>query len=98
MTEPTKEQIKVFWEWCGLNEQPSGSWYTDSGEYVYMQIMPIDLNNLFQYAVPKVIEKSMSQGVSELLAYQTLFALWLQKGYDALALFWAIYAVLPNED
>ncbi len=100
MKEPTKAQIKVVWEWCGLNEQPSGSWYTDSGEYVYMQIIPIDLGNLFKYAVPKVIDIIMAeQKCSSDVAYAILFKKWLQEleldiPQYSKTLFWALYSLI----
>ena len=53
---------------------------------------PIDLNNLFKYAVPKYISILMGS-VSEQTAYEMLFYKWLQLGHDALALFWALKEV-----
>ena len=100
--KPTEEQIKEFWEWCGLNEQPSGSWYTESGEYVYMQIIPIDLNNLFKYAEFKaVLDSSLKLKIDIDAARRLLFEHWLdnmEKGIigvyvdRATALFWAIWS------
>ena len=56
MTEPTKEQIKELWEWCGF--AISGERYYLPGITVtYLIGQPrIDLNNLFKWAVPKLIE------------------------------------------
>ena len=58
---PTDEQVKEFWEWCGwyIKASPTGTpyWYHPllgkdrwSGQFP----IPIDLNNLFKYAVPKL--------------------------------------------
>ncbi len=61
MSLPTEEQIKEFWEWCGLKAfkkrytteynhliEKEGFFDSDGNEVV------LDLNNLFKYAVPKV--------------------------------------------
>ncbi len=45
--KPTDEQIREFWEWCGVT--PS---YQDIRDYI-PTFPPLDLNSLFQYAVPK---------------------------------------------
>ncbi len=57
--EPTAEQIKVFWEWVELEH----NWVNYKGcsrcpAHTYIQVCtpPIDLNNLFKYAAPKVFE------------------------------------------
>ena len=64
MREPTEEQIKKFWEWCGIKEvreyrevhskgdDLSGTyhfWKTPDGSEL-SRIPPIDLNSLFEYA------------------------------------------------
>lgn len=59
MSEPTKEQIKEFWEKLGFKPKPnvygSTSWKYPDG--LRIDVLPlIDLNNLFLYAVPKLIE------------------------------------------
>jgi len=55
--QPTKEQIRKFWESCGLRWGIGGGWFY--GE-VYCEVycgdeIPIDLPNLFKYAltIPK---------------------------------------------
>ncbi|KKK70402.1 hypothetical protein LCGC14_2924340 [marine sediment metagenome] len=55
--EPTEAQAKEFWEWCGLKFKKQGimgiNYYnTPNGGFVSEP--PIDLNNLFEYAVPKL--------------------------------------------
>jgi len=63
MTEPTQEQIKELWEWCGLKlyseniQLSSGLWWPDLWECPEggVSFTPdLDLNNLFKYAVPKL--------------------------------------------
>ena len=51
MDEPTDKQVKEFWEWCGWKEWETGSWWY-LGENASDGLPPIDLNNLFKYAVP----------------------------------------------
>ena len=64
------------------------------GEY-WEIVPPIDLNSLFQYAVPRVINILMAeQECSEELAYDILFKKWGQIGHDADALFRAIFKAL----
>ena len=51
--QPTQEQRKEFWEWCGLQE---GWFKLNTGMQVMANFPELDLNNLFKYAV-KVLEK-----------------------------------------
>lgn len=68
MGEPTIEQVKELWEWCGLTfEHPESNWFRirdGNSEFVRnsgggniwfdgTMLMP-HLNNLFKYAVPKI--------------------------------------------
>jgi len=48
MEQPTHSQRKAFWKWCGVYQLK---------EYYGGRMLPIDLNNLFKYAVPKLLEK-----------------------------------------
>ena len=56
---PTQEQIKEFWEGCGIDIDRfiDGIGYEKMAEigHKYMAY-PIDLNNLFKYAVPKLMD------------------------------------------
>ena len=64
--KPTDEQVKEFWEWCGFKwegDDTAGFWLgSDSYTYCFPcihltpteMLPPIDLNNLFKYAVPKL--------------------------------------------
>lgn len=102
MNQPTNEQIQWFWEQCGLEEEwekwtgiKHFWWEDEEGDKISdsEEPPPIDLNNLFKYAVPKM------EGVS--LHYEDGFygAEVLQNDTDygysgkdpAPALFWAIY-------
>ena len=47
MDKPTEEQVRKFWEWCGL---PYGG-YGNLDRQKAKSLPPIDLNNLFKYAV-----------------------------------------------
>jgi hypothetical protein len=48
--EPTPEETEKFWEWCGF--RLVGKSITRSSDFP-----DIDLNNLFKYAVPKLLTK-----------------------------------------
>ncbi len=92
---PTDEQIKEFWEKVGQYKEcgyckGTGRIYDFPPQNIYHQCRacngngcfrpPIDLDNLFQYAMPKVIEMIMAeQECSSDLAYAILFKKWLQK-------------------
>ena len=56
--QPTEEQIKEFWEWCGLQQNYHG-WYkpcpdrvNEPDYYLGLDAPKIDFNNLFKWAVP----------------------------------------------
>jgi len=87
MKEPTKEQVKRFWEWCGLRRGKRG--------------ININLNNLFEYAVPKLRYFSMHYDS------KLKFLVSVDGGEDigvavseneipALALFWGIWEVIDE--
>ncbi len=124
-TQPTKEQIKEFWERYGFRlfndddhkivRQYSAWWIgkwclpLGKGKYEYFKdgLPPIDLNNLFKYAVPKLID---NYGGILLVLPQRDIKSWECKilntprdeatfGYGedpALALFRALYSVLKE--
>ena len=69
MKQPTEEQIKRFWEWCGFKYDPlkcdcticrPNCWVEPdakshpNGLLVHCNEPQIDLNNLFKWAVPKL--------------------------------------------
>ena len=101
MDKPTKEQIQWFWEKCGFTYvfdesqgwlSPDGVWGNDNP--------PIDLNNLFKYAVPKLVKWIMGNnpnGEIKVIVYtEKNFFKSLDKD-PALALFWAIYKAFGGE-
>ena len=70
MTEPTQEQIKEFWEWCGLK----GKW-AEGGKY--LKFPRLNLTNLFKYAVPLILEELKRLGV--VIPLIELFTRWYDK-------------------
>ncbi len=97
--KPIDEQVKGFWERCGLKhiyQGTNGRWYYYEHQGgVNIPVPPIDLNSLFEYAVPLAVKAIMAdQECDEELAYAILFKKWQQIGYDALALFGALRKVL----
>ena len=112
--KPTEEQIKKFWEWCGftIGDYPEPkvapdekAWYDPSGQFFcgLHNMLPIDLNNLFKYAVPKLgdidgfaVWESTDGWVWEIIDQMAEAA---AEGIDkdpALALFWAIWKVIDE--
>jgi len=106
--EPTKEQIQWFWKQFGIEERfegDTGTWY-----YHYpdgqcdIESPPIDLNNLFKYAMSKVKEvlnypQEVHGFPGERYKFHGFLQRWIYaiaiQGKDpALALFWAIYKAL----
>src|SRR3972149_8256793 len=72
--QPTPEQIKEFWEWCGLHyNKPTGGFFWDNDDNLVIDLHKgetgIDLNNLFKYAIPRLNE----------LGYD--YKLWSDDGY-----------------
>lgn len=95
--EPTQEQIEEFWEWCGLRYEcydtpamphQGGAWLDTSGKLANedepCELPPIDLNNLFKYAVPKLDQSRY---------YHALKSIFLKQDNPTLALFWALWEV-----
>jgi len=117
--KPTKEQIKKFWEWCGFYQERvkevydigySTMWRNNKG-YWHSALPPIDLNNLFKYAVPKLIELNYSfdiwNGSHQMISLidewgvqlslpTRVFHTEIQETL-ALALFWAINKAIEEE-
>ena len=109
MDNPTQEQIKEFWEWC---EAPKEINYC--GRELDMVMIrksgdpPIDLNNLFKYAVPKLergylydyIHFGQDTTEPKVFTVQITYSNKLVGTGDstdpALALFWAIWEVIHN--
>ena len=110
MNEPTQEQIKEFWEWCGLHYHGEAGEllvYAPDGTVFNCGQPRIDLNNLFKYAVPKLDKMGnhlilRSHVYSESLVDSPDYEAEIAGGIKshsidpALALFWAIWKVISN--
>ncbi len=101
MNEPTQVQVREFWEGYGVEVEEDvyhGDFPDQEGyETIVYLPKPIDLNNLFKYAVPIAIEIIMTKifkNISLEKAREAFLMFWL-KEWDrsedpALALFWAL--------
>jgi hypothetical protein len=105
--EPTQEQIKKFWEWCGFYRDEQKWWYKPDGNlWGFFTAPSLDLNNLFKYAVPKLSILRFSyipETVPELYRWETMkpiqsYLTVIEGDNPALALFWAIYQVMEEQD
>lgn len=89
--ENKPEEIKEFWEWSGLGWDDysslamphcGGAWVDSLGKTVNidnpMELPPIDLNNLFKYAVPQFAVKFGVTKTRELLHH------WINDAYMSL--------------
>jgi len=105
MTEPTREQIKEFWEWCDALYWQAGN---VSGEPIGIPLytLSLDLNNLFKYAVPKLQKDGLDVTLylncwsyPEVIIYRDRDSKeWHTSDEDpALALFWAIWEVIHGK-
>ena len=112
MDNPTQEQEKELWEWCGLTTKYNDEiqyWYESDGKLIGQGFWewspPLDLNNLYRYAVPKALDILGYHGenfkglqLSKSSAFRRLVKLWMAQPYPedkpALALFWAIYEIM----
>ena len=97
-SQPSESEIREFWEWCGIEIESitDGIPLERIGEGRLMA-HPIDLNNLFKDAVPKAIDKIKARdGGTEYGAYEILFSDWLLEGYDADALYLAIWGIIDK--
>ncbi len=90
MSELTQEQINEFWEWCGwkwhdveINPEPrvkyrGSHWISpDDEQYIWTGNPPIDLNNLFRYAVPQALKVITEQGYCP--SIMRLFQIWYDE-------------------
>ena len=106
MNEPTEEQIKKFWEWCGFNLTCYShylAWfinnkclYSEVREYdnPIDKLPPIDLNNLFKWAVP-TLKDTCEEWWSVIVEWAKDITGNYEK--DTLALFWAINKVIKED-
>ena len=54
--KPTEEQTKRLWERCRLRKD-GNFWYDPKGKQLSEELLPLDLNNLFRWAMPKLDHK-----------------------------------------
>lgn len=112
MNKPTQKQLKDVWQWCGVKTKVTKI-PIQGKKRTHMETIcfPMDLNSLFQYAMPKLqkqwdlIELIWDVGAWDIhFEKYTLpakhFYLGKQIGETfedpALALFWAIYKVIEQ--
>ena len=84
---PTQAQIKEFWEWCDMQK----CFYYDMNGGGHRGFPPIDLNNLFKYAINQVPHNN----------WKFVLHTWIDNSTgncekDTLALFWAIWEVIHD--
>ena len=118
--KPDKKQQKTFLEWCGFKyvfgetlrtgefTEQNYYWNAPTGRRC-KELPPIDLNNLFKYAIPKLEEKDIAWELHSTRYGWTLAKLmWNEKAFwkftnlkvsikvdkdPSLALFWVIWEV-----
>lgn len=104
--EPTQEQIKKFWERCGFVRGSWSGWFEPKeygGNYIPDNLLKLDLNNLFKYAMPKlpyILVADFAEGAWCWFIRGCDGAPDMSEGCDedpALALFWAIYKVIDGD-
>jgi len=106
MNEPTDKQIQWLWKQCGFDDlYGKGDWSyrvaSFDWRYYGQKLPPIDLNNLFKHAVPKLEE-------CHLITFRQneYYAIAKLNGKvsdatnkdPALALFWAFFKALGGAD
>jgi len=105
MDEPTEAQVKEFWEWCGFSiGEYIDEWVAPDSYTCFHGMPPLNLNNLFKYAMPKLPLLRFSyetQTIPKLYRWETMEAnqphLTVVESNDpTLALFWAIWEVITN--
>lgn len=103
--QPTEEQVKRLWEWCGLvikrqiihstqigpefegTDFERNYTYNKDGRLVSAGVLPVNLNNLFEYAIPR-LQKEWHN-------WKPVLHDWIEgltSNYDraTLALFWIL--------
>jgi len=114
--KPSDSEVKEFWEWCGIKHPTPKQapiardvvewWLYPDGD-ILCELPPIDLNNIFLYAAPKLgWFKVLFEHVEVSCDYYvTLTDFYLAqpcKEYEAtnkdpaLALFWTIYSLIKE--
>ena len=110
MNQPTEEQIKEFWEWCGIAKNDCDTWANGYPCYD-------SLDHLFKYAVPKLYPElkiyhigfltsqkdskacilNIEAGAEQHYRSEGYKGLLDKRGFgstEALALFWAIRSLI----
>jgi len=105
MSDIKQEDVVKFWTWCGLRQQETGTWYTDDGEYVYIETPPLELNYIYRYAIPTLLKDGYTV---ELIATKECFTTNIfyvdgklsnaSSEYPSYAIFSAILKVINAED
>ena len=91
--QPTEAQKKEFWEWCGVPI------YVRLIDGKWVNVLPIDLNNLFKYAWDKAVGRLADIDLStDYEAQCKLLMFWAERGLNARGLFWAIREVIHNDN
>ena len=103
MNKPTEAQIKEFWEgigWDNLKDSGIIKWINNKGKVSFVEKPPpIDLNNLFKYAIPRLDSWAMFKqpdGVLVEVSAGKVHEARIVHNDPVLALFWAIYAVVKD--
>jgi len=98
MTEPTKAQEKEFWERCGFKWWDTAEAWCFGKDEVSRELPPIDLNNLFKYAVPKLWKKLNRDG--EAYKFDRIWKAIIRALLDGEdisdAVFWVIWEVIND--
>ena len=57
-----QEDLIRFWNWCGLVEQETGSWYENKvgGKYISVTMPTLTLDHINKFAIPKLNSKNMA--------------------------------------
>jgi hypothetical protein len=99
--QPTQEQLIKFWTWCGLIKNPwTNHWFCN---HIEIQL-DLDLNNIFEYAVPKLL--SLDKQTFDLAWYEGNW--WVHVGISmhrfesvsdnlTMAIFWSIMEVIDGK-
>ena len=109
--KPTDEQVKEFWEGLGffkitanmLRKKPMSefeemAWHNPDGSARH-SLPPIDLNNLFRFAVTK-LQNTMAKVEFDGFIQRWVNNFWglLPIQDPALALFWVLYPIITGKE
>ena len=99
MNKPTGEEVREFWEICGLSKRGGYWWYDSNGKHLTADNPPpIDLKNLFRWALPKLLEVLDAETQFDPLLVKWITGLeWDEDEDPALSLFWVVYEVLKSK-